>query len=184
MNNFQENWHRYFLPECFFDTVLLKKLLQTNKRLMHRKGCNNVVNDLNSERLKDRFAVALIDKDKRELDYLKNCRVLYNRDKIILSKHKDRLQFVIQLNPPLEDWIITILNERGLSIESFGYSSDFKKLKNQIKYDIDSENDDKLNKLINAVINTDCETIRKLKSFLIYLKEKNYQTEINELING
>ncbi|MCW3109589.1 MAG: hypothetical protein JWQ09_4095, partial [Segetibacter sp.] len=126
----------------------------------------------------------LIDKDKRELDYLKSCTILYNADKIILWKHKDRLQFVIQLDPSLEDWVITILNESGLSIESFGYSTDFKKLKDQIKDDIDNENDDKLNKLINAVIKTDCETIRKLKSFLIYLKEMNYRTDINELING
>jgi len=126
--------------------------LQTKKRLVHRKGCNNVVNDLDSERLKELFAVAIIDKDKRELDYLKNCTVLYNENKIILWKHKDRLQFVIQLDPPIEDWLITILNENGLRIEDFGYDRDFKKLKKQIKEDIDNESDDKLNRLVNAVI--------------------------------
>ncbi len=46
MINFEENWYMHFIPECYFDTVLLKKLFQTNKRLVHRKGCNNVVNDL------------------------------------------------------------------------------------------------------------------------------------------
>lgn len=184
MNKFEENWYKHFVPECFFDTVLLKKLLQTNKRLIHRKGCNNVVNDLDSERLKGLFAVAIIDKDKRELDYLKSCIVLYNANRIVLWKHKDRLQFVIQLNPPLENWIILILNENGLRIEDFGYSNDFKKLKKQIKVDIDNENDDRLNKLVNAVIKTDCETIRTINSMLHYLKDKNYQTDINELING
>lgn len=184
MDKFEENWHMHFVPECFFDTVLIKKLFQTNKRLVHRKGCNNVVNDLDSERLKELFAVAIIDKDKRELDYLKNCTVLYNENKIILWKHKDRLQFVIQLDPPIEDWLITILNENGLRIEDFGYDRDFKKLKKQIKEDIDNESDDKLNRLVNAVIKTDCYTIKKIKSILIYLKEKNYQTDINELING
>lgn len=99
-------------------------------------------------------------------------------------KHKDRLQFVIQLDPPIEDWLITILNENGLRIEDFGYDRDFKKLKKQIKEDIDNESDDKLNKLINAVIKTDCKTIKKIKSLLLYLKERNYQTDINELING
>lgn len=184
MINFQANWHMHFVPECFFDTVLLKKLLQSNKRLMHRKGCNNVVNDLDSKRLKELFAVGIIDKDKRELDYLKNCIVLYNANRIILWKHKDRLQFVIQLNPPLEDWVITILNENGLRIEDFGYSTEFRRVKKQIKEDIDNENDDKLNKLVNAVIKTDCKTIKKLKSILLYLREKNYQADINELING
>lgn len=88
MDKFEENWHLHFVPECFFDTVLIKKLFQTNKRLVHRKGCNNVVNDLDSERLKELFAVAIIDKDKRELDYLKNCTVLYNENKIICGNIK------------------------------------------------------------------------------------------------
>ncbi len=184
MDKFEENWHMHFVPECYFDTVLLKKLLQTNKRLVHRKGCNNVVNDLDSERLKGLFAVGIIDKDKRELAYLKRCTVLYNADKIILWKHKDRLQFVIQLNPPLEDWITTILKENGQKIGDFGYSASFNKLKKQIKEDIDDENDDKLNRLVSAVIRTNCKTIKKIKSILFYLKEKNYQTDINELING
>lgn len=184
MNKFEENWHMHFVPECFFDTVLLKKLLQTNKRLIHRKGCNNVVNDLNSKRLIELFAVGIIDKDKRELDYLKRCIVLYEANNIILWKHKERLQFVIQLNPPIENWVITILNESGLRIEDFGYSRNFKTFKKQIKDDIDYENDNRLNNLVNAVIKTDCETIKKMKSFLLYLKAKNYQTDINELING
>ncbi len=68
---------------------------------MHRKGCNNVIRDLYSERLKDLFAVAQIDKDKTELSYLKECVVLYNANKLVLWKHKTRQQFVIQLNPAI-----------------------------------------------------------------------------------
>lgn len=160
MANFEDNWWLHFVPECYFDTVLLKKLLQTNKRLMHRKGCNNVVNDLDNDRLKDSFAVALIDKDKRELNYLSSCKIIYSADKIILWKHRDRLQFVIQLDPPLEQWVLEVLDENGLKIEYFGYSADFKKLKKQIKNDIDNEKDNKLNKLINAIVKTDCTTIK------------------------
>lgn len=184
MANFEDSWWMYFVPECFFDTVLLKKLMQTNKRLIHRKGCNNVVNDLDSTRLKDSFAVALIDKDKRDLDYLKECTVLYEENKLVLLKHKNRKHFIIQLNPPLENWIIEVLQENGLRIEDFGYSKDYKKLKKQIKDDIENEGDERLNKLVNAIIKTDCASIKKLKSFLQYLKEKNYQVDINELING
>ncbi len=151
---------------------------------MHRKGCNNVIRDLDSKRLKDLFAVAIIDKDKNELNYLKECTVLYNADKLVLWKHQIRQQFVIQLNPPLENWLIEILNESNLEIEDFGYSNNYKKLKRQIKDDIDNEGDEKLNKLVNAVIKTNCSTIVKLKSFLLYLKEKNYQFDTNELINA
>lgn len=184
MDNFEENWCKYFVPECYFDTVLLKKLLQTNKRLMHRKGCNNVVKDLDSDRLINSFAVAIIDKDSRELDYLKRCDVIYQANKIILWKHNERKQFVIQLNPPLEKWIVEILDENGLQIEGFGYPREYKKLKKRIKNDIDGEDDDKLNKLVNAIIKTDCITIQKIRSILQHLRRKNYQADINELING
>jgi uncharacterized Rmd1/YagE family protein len=184
MAKFEDGWWLYFVPECYFDTVLLNKLLQTNKKLMHRKGCNNVIRDLDSARLKNSFAVAIIDKDKTGLNYLRECIVLYNADKLVLWKHENRQQFVIQLNPPLEKWVIEILHESNLEIEDFGYSRDYKKLKRQIKDDIANESDDKLNKLVNAVIKTNCATIIKIKSFLLYLKDKNYESDINELINA
>ncbi|MEO8413951.1 MAG: hypothetical protein ABI472_09840 [Ginsengibacter sp.] len=184
MMKFENNWWLYFVPECYFDTVLLKKLLKTNKRLMHRKGCNNVVRDLESPRLKNLFAVALIDKDKTELNYLRECKVLYNADKLILWKHEKQSHFIIQLNPPLEKWTIDMLDENKLTIEDFGYSRNYKKLKKEIKDDIDKEDDEKLNKLLDALVKTDCSTIKKLKSFLIYLKEKNNSVDINELLNA
>jgi len=184
MTKYEQNWCQHFVTECYFDTVLAKSLLQTQKRLIHKQGCSNVINELNSKRLREDFAVALIDKDKFELTYLKNCKVIYNENKLLLWKHVERMHFVIQLNPPLEKWIIEVLNENDLNIESFGYSVSYKKLKAQIKNDIDTENDEKLNLLVNAIIKTDCASIKKIKSFLLYLKEKNYQADINTLING
>ncbi len=184
MGNFESSWWQHFVPECFFDTVLLKKLLQTNNRLMHRKGCNNVANDLKSDRLKNLFAVAIIDKDKKELDYLKECEIKYDANKLLLLKHKTEKHYIIQLNPPLENWVVEILDENNLAIENFGYPRSFKKLKKEIKSDIDNENDVKLNALVNAIVKTDCETIKKMRSFLHHLKDKNYEADINTLING
>jgi hypothetical protein len=143
-----------------------------------------VIRDLESERLENLFAVAIIDKDKTELNYLKECKIHFNADKLILWKHGKRNHFIIQLNPPLEKWIVEILNENKLKIEDFGYSGNYKKLKRQIKADIDDESDEKLNRLLNAIIKTECPAIKKIKSFLIYLKEKNYNADINELKNA
>ena len=183
MSRFEEKWHTHFVPECFFDTVLLKALLQTTKRVRHKRGCDNVLRELESERLKDDFAVALIDRDKREPSYLKSCSVHFNNHKLLLWKHSYKQQFIIQLNPPLEKWIIEVLDEAGLKIESFGYPRDVKLLKGRIKNDIDNEADEKLSTLMRAIINTDCDTIRKMKAVLLYLKEKNYAADINELKN-
>jgi hypothetical protein len=187
MKKHDENWALDFIPECFFDTVILKKLLETNKNVRHIKGCENVMNAFKRKELIDSFAVALVDKDKRELDYLKECEVIRKEDKFFVWKHKSKPHFIIQITPPIEKWIVEILNENGLSIENFGYPNDYKRLKKSIKYDIDSESDEKLNKLVNAIINTKCETVTKLKAILQYLKRqkeiKNYEVDINELKN-
>ena len=74
---------------------------------------------------------------------------------------------------PLEKWVIEILDENKLVIEDFGYSRNYKELKRQIKNDIDNEGDEKLNKLINAIIKTDCATIKKGEiSFALFERKK------------
>lgn len=178
-----ERWALDFVPECFFDTVILKKLLGTKKNVRHLKGCDNVVNALKRPELINNFAVAMIDKDKKEIDYLKECDLIIEEDKFLIWKHRTRLHFIIQITPPIEKWITEILNENGLKIEDFGYPSDYKKLKKSIKYDIDRESDEKLNKLVDAILDTNCNTIVKLKAIVQYLKEKSYQVDINELKN-
>lgn len=184
MTNFEERWWEYFVPECYFDTVLIKKLLQCDKKLFHRKGCNNVIIDLKSERLRNFFAVAIVDKDKWEPEYLKECDVHFDANKLRLLKHKHKHHYIIQLNPPLEKWVIEVLDENQLRIEDFGYPRNYRKLKAKIKNDITSENDERLKRLINAIIKTDCESVRTLKRFLHYLKTQNIKADINELING
>jgi hypothetical protein len=183
-----ENWHSHFVPECYFDTVLFKKILKTNKRLKHRKGCNNVVNSFRIVRgkkgdLYDSFGVGMVDKDKKELDYLNECEAIIESDNLILWKHKEKQHFVIQLCPPIEKWIVEILDADNKSVDEFGYSKDFKKLKHEIKEDIDDEGDERLNNLLNAIISSKSETIKKLEAILLYLRDKTYQADINELKN-
>jgi hypothetical protein len=183
-----ENWHSHFVPECYFDTVLFKKILKTNKRLKHRKGCNNVVNSFRIVKGKkgdlfDSFGVGMVDKDKQELDYLNECEPIIESDNLILWKHKEKQHFVIQLCPPIEKWIVEILEADNRSVEEFGYSKDYKKLKHAIKEDIDDESDKKLNNLLNAILASKSETIKKLEAILLYLRDKTYQADINELKN-
>ena len=183
-----ENWHSHFVPECFFDTVLFKKIFETDKRLKHRKGCNNVVNSfriVNGKKgdLYESFGVGMVDKDKIELDFLKECEPIIESENLILWKHKERPHFIIQLCPPIENWVIEILKADNRSIEEFGYSKEFKKLKEEIKNDIDDEKDERLNNLVNAILSSKSDTIKKLKAILLYLKEKTYKADINELKN-
>jgi hypothetical protein len=181
-----ENWHSCFVPECFFDTVLFKRILQTNKRLKHTKGCRNVINRFRIVKgkkgdLYDGFGVGMVDRDKIELDYLKECEQVFAHTNLILWKYPGKPHFIIQLNPPLEKWVLQILNESSIEIEDFGYSSDSKKLKKQIKDDIDNEGNQKLNIIIGEIVNSNHPVVEKLKTILLYLKEKTIQANIEEL---
>ena len=183
-----ENWNSCFVPECFFDTVLFKKILQTNKRLKHTRGCFNVVNRfriINGKKgdLYDSFGVGMVDKDKKELDYLDECDEIINLQNLILWKHQQRPHFIVQLNPPLEKWVIEMLKSDNKSVEEFGYVNDWKKLKRALKDDIDEENNERLNLFVDAILSSSNPVIENLRKILLYLRDRNYQADINELKN-
>lgn len=185
-----ENWHTCFVPECFFDTVLFKKILQTNRMLKHTKGCFNVVNRFRNVKGKkgdlfdSPFGLGMVDKDSKQLDFLKDeCddKKKIELPMILVWKHKVRNHYIIQLEPPLEKWLIKILDECNLKIEDFGYSRNYQKLKAEIKNDIDNEKNIKLNKLVNTFVNLSHPVIRNLKTILLYFKEKTINADIEEL---
>lgn len=183
-----DNWHNHFVPECYFDTVLFKKILETDRRLKHRKGCNNVVNSfriINGKKgdLHDTFGVGMVDKDKKELDFLNECDAIIESDNLILWKHKERYHFVIQICPPIEKWIVAILHGDNKRVEEFGYSSNLKKFKKEIKDDIDKEEDKNLNLLLETIVLSKHDAIKKLKTILLYLRDNTYAADINELKN-
>ena len=86
-----------FVPECYFDTVLIKNILDVGK-VNHQHGCQTVLQELKtSKRLKDDFAVGIIDKDKRVLKEIKDdfeeIREL-STENLILLKHKKKNHYI------------------------------------------------------------------------------------------
>lgn len=171
-----------FIPECYFDTVLLKTILQTKALDNHQKGCNNVMNLMEKGRLKDSFAVGIVDRDKAELNYLGEFDK-YDYDSLIIHKHKQKPQFVIQLNPPLEKWILQVADEAGMNVENYGLPNDFGRLQKFTKSEL-AEETVELRNLCKALLKSNSETIKRLSAWLLYLKENTYQADINKLLNG
>lgn len=180
---YEDNWWKHFVPECFFDTVLLKKLLDTNKRVLHKRGCENVAAELKRRSLKDSFGVGLVDKDKKELFYLRECTEVWRQEQdcFIVWKHEQKPHFLIQITPPLENWVLERLKELGRDIGEFGFPASPKALKERIKNDIDSEHNENLQKLVNAIIFAGNKVVEDLKRVLIFLKDNNYKTDFKNL---
>lgn len=174
---------RHFLPECYFDTVLIKMALRMREkdRVNHKKGCNNVVKAMKDGELSDVFAVGIVDRDKRELDYLREFHV-YEYKNLKLHKHLTRPHYVIQLDPPLEEWILRIADEGNVDVLDYGLTTDINKLKKITKSEL-AEETAELQRLCRALINSNSQTITRLCNWLNYFKEKQHQSDIKELIN-
>jgi len=171
-----------FIPECYFDTVLVKTILQLKDVINHQKGCNNVMKKMKDGNLNDRFAVGIVDNDNAVLNYFKEFNK-YEFDKFNLFEHKIKPQFVIQLNPPLEKWLLEVAKEAKISVEDFGLPTDIEKLKKLTKSELADETKE-LKELCKALVNSNSVTIKRLSHWIQYLKKKNYQADIKVLINA
>jgi hypothetical protein len=169
-----------FVPECYFDTVLVKTILKV-KQVNHKKGCPNVVRELEKGKLKDDFAVGIIDKDKKELDYIKDqCEEKIKVENLILFKHKTKQHYFIQLVPAIEKWILTVIGEAGLNVDKFGLNTDLNKLRKRTKSELVNE-DKGLKDLCTELVSSDSKTVTTLSSWLNYLFEHNRNADINVL---
>ena len=73
------------LPECYVDTNLIEYLLDAC--VNHQHSCSKVVGQLKTT-FNDKFAVGIIDKDKVELGYIKECIEIANTKYLTILKHK------------------------------------------------------------------------------------------------
>ncbi len=173
----------YFVPECYFDTVLVKAILKEKLIVNHKKGCNNVIKSMSDGRLKDQFAVGIIDKDKNKLDYLKKFDMYEFPPHLILYNYKKKNHFVIQLSPPLEEWLLMVTIEAKINIVEYGLPSDIEKLKKITKSELADESNE-LRDLCNALLSSQSETIKRFANWIRYFRDKKHQSDINELLNA
>lgn len=174
------------VPECYIDTMLVHILVPPgkNERYNHQHGCYEVSNEMELYGLKDRFAVGIIDNDKKKARYLKSFLEVANfEDNLKLYKHEIQPQYFIEINPAMEFWILKVCEQENLDITEFDLPKDLKEVKKITKSQTSSTDKRFLNLFTKLKISNN-KSVLKLKSWIQMLKEKNYQTDINELING
>ena len=80
------------VPECYADTNLMNVLV--GKMCNHQKGCSTVCKTMN-ERLQNQFAVAIIDKDKRQPEATKQYEKIGQTSCLVVCKHRTRPHYLI-----------------------------------------------------------------------------------------
>ena len=116
------------IPECFVDTNLVETLVAPEQRYNHQHGCGNVTSVM-KVKFSDRFAVGIIDRDKQQVDYLKEFNIIADRDSLLLHKHHTKHHYIIHINPAMERFILNNAAHCSVSLENFGLPTDINKLK-------------------------------------------------------
>lgn len=175
------------ITECYVDTKLVKIIVPPAKQkgYNHQKGWTNVVKVM-KEKLHDEFALGIIDKDKKQPQYLESFSMVYCFEECLyLYKHLQKHHYIILIAPAIEEWILQTANSVGIDLQGIGLPNTVDELK-KITKTSKSENDDpysrQLKKLFTDIIQKDAVNAKVLQLWVSYIRDKNYAVQINELI--
>ena len=163
------------MPECFVDTNLIEYLL--NAGVNHQHCCSKVVGQLNTT-FADKFAIGIIDKDKVQLGYIRECNIIAQTEHLTLMKHRERHQYLITIAPAVDKFVLDCAKRQMVNVENFGLPGDLKKFTDESKR-VSSNSDPRFKSLFAAIKDND--EIRSLKMALKYLCENNYSSNCAQL---
>ncbi len=110
------------LFECYSDAELIKKLLPdiTNKEMEHKHGKGNVLNWI----FRMNNSIGIVDKDYITPKYKEMEEVEVNeyfRYSVFKTSNNN---YVIELDPKLEVWILRVSRLENVDVKEFGFSRD------------------------------------------------------------
>ena len=169
------------IPECYVDTTFIETIIppDNHRGYNHQMGCSKVANKMQND-LKDDFALGIIDKDKRSVKYLDEFTLIENKKSLFLYKHPDKHHYIIQIYPAIERFILESCFEVDIDLSDYGLMNDLEGLK-QITKKQTSKNDPQLIKLFKELKNRKALEIVTLSNWINYLKENNYNSQIEEI---
>lgn len=170
------------MPECFLDTNLVEFLLERPNSVNHKKGNSSVAGTMKDKRFEDSFVVGIIDDDKRKLKELEDCLDYKNLwlKGLKIFKKPEKQHYFIQLSPAIEKWILNECEKGNIDLEKYNLPGNFQELKN-LK-GLTQRNDQRFKKLFREMAdNQKCDEMIELKRWLLFLKQNNYNTNLDLL---
>ena len=156
------------LPECYVDTNLINVLL--NKDCNHQKGCATVCKTLDAK-LADQFAIAIIDKDKKEPKAVEQFVKIGESEHLVVSKHQTRHHYLIQIKPAIESFILDAAEELGINLSDYGLKTELEELR-IISKTITAKKDDRFASLFYVL--RSASHMQCLSKILEYLLNEKY----------
>jgi hypothetical protein len=130
------------------------------------------------KKAKERFAIGIVDKDKRQNSYFKEFIQIANTNSLSLLRHPANPHFLIQISPAIEQFMLACAHEKGITLENYNLPSNITSLKNKTKSEEAIEDAD-LKRFFKAIKNTrECSI---LKGWIEHLKANTYESRNDTL---
>lgn len=168
----------FIIPECYIDTNLVETLV-CSAGCNHQKGCNQVAKVM-QEKFADRFAIGMIDADKRRPGYLDEFMEIASSEHIRLFRHYRRPHFIILVYPAADGFILSCAESAHVDVREYGLSPVLKEFTVQTK-NVMSNKDIRFKRLFKAIKVTG--EMKLLESVLTYLIDNCYQISDQEILN-
>ncbi len=167
----------FIIPECYVDTNLIETLV-CKAGCNHQKGCNQVAKIM-QEKFAERFAVGIIDADKRRPSYLYSFNEIASSVHLKLFRHSVRPHFIILVFPDIDGFILSCAETGNIDLKKYELSPILKDFTTQTK-NVMSNKDTRFKKLFKALENV--EEVKLLKSVIQYLISTKYDATDSELL--
>lgn len=168
----------FIIPECYIDTNLVETLVCSGG-CNHQKGCNQVAKVM-QEKFADRFAIGIIDADKRRPGYLHEFREIVSSEHLKLFRLPVRLHYIILIEPAADGFILSCAEAAHVNMTDYGLSPVLKEFTAQTK-NVMSNQDVRFKRLFKSMKNTG--EMRLLGSILTYLVSTTYNANDDEIIS-
>lgn len=168
----------FIIPECYVDTNLVETLACPGG-CNHQKGCNQVAKVM-QEKFANRFAIGIIDADKRRPGYLNEFQELASSEHLKLFRHPIRQHFIILVHPAVDGFILSCAEAGQVDLAEYNLSPVLKEFTAQAK-NVMSNKDTRFKRLFKAM--KDVGEMKLLESILTYLVSTTYNADNNKLIS-
>lgn len=172
-----QQFFNYIIPECYVDTNLIETLVKA-QGCNHQKGCNQVCKVM-KEKFAERFAVGIIDADRRRPSYLAEFNKIGERGHLQVLKHSVRPHFIILISPAIDQFILDLASEQNINLQNFNLPSDLQSFTRQSK-NVLSNKDKRFRSLFYAL--KSATEISIFASLLSYFNNYQYSSTPDDIL--
>ena len=168
------------LPECYIDTLMINTLVPSKDGRVynHQKGCP-VVAKVMQIKFCDRFAIGIMDNDKKKVKYLDEFELIAETNSLFLHKHKTRHHYIVIISPAAERFILNAAKELNITLEEFDLPNNLEDLKNITKHEISCKENPNLKAAIRGL--KEASDFRILKQWIKYMRDTTFSIDIAKL---